>query len=169
MPSKEMLPVVNEKGEFIKLASRNVCHDGESMLLHPVIHLHIINSDGKIFLQLRSMDKDIQPGRWDTSVGGHLDPGEAPEEALLREAWEEARLENFHYEFIKKYIWQSERERELVFSYFTRDDHSPLTDPSEVDEGRFWSRKEIEENLRTGLFTPNFEYEYQHVLKDTVF
>ena len=44
-----------------------------------------------------------------------------------------------------------------------------MTDPAEVDEGRFWSREEIEENLGTGLFTPNFEYEYLHVLKNTVF
>ena len=169
MPSEELLPVVNEKGEFIKLVPRSKCHDGESMLLHPVIHLHIVNSQGKIFLQLRSMDKDIQPGRWDTSVGGHVDPGETPELALLREAWEEARLAGFSYEFIKKYIWQSERERELVYSYITRDDHTPVTHPAEVDDGRFWSREEIEEHLGTGLFTPNFEYEYQHVLKDTVF
>jgi len=169
MPSDEMLPVVNEEGDFIKLVPRRTCHDGQSMLLHPVIHLHIVNSDGNIFLQLRSKNKDIQPGRWDTSVGGHVDPGETQEQALKRETWEEVRLENFSYELIKKYIWQSEREREMVYSYITRADHSPVTDPAEVDEGRFWSREEIEENLGTGLFTPNFEYEYLHVLKNTVF
>ncbi|MBN1387894.1 MAG: NUDIX domain-containing protein [Bacteroidales bacterium] len=169
MHPEEMIPVVNEKGELIRLAPRSKCHDGKSMLLHPVIHLHIINGKGHIFLQKRSLQKDIQPGRWDTSVGGHVDPGETQEQALLREAWEETRMKNFSYEFIKNYIWKSERERELVYSYITRNDHSPVTDPSEVDDGRFWSREEIEENLGTGLFTPNFEYEYLHVLKDTLY
>ena len=102
MPEEEMFPVVNEKGEFIKLAPRSICHDGKSMLLHPVIHLHIINRDGNIFLQLRSLDKDIQPGKWDTSVGGHVNPGETIEQAVVREAREETGIENFIYEFIRK-------------------------------------------------------------------
>jgi isopentenyldiphosphate isomerase len=169
MPPEEMLPVINEQGDFIKLAPRSICHDGKSMLLHPGIHLHIINGEGKIFLQLRSKDKDIQPGKWDTSVGGHVDPGETTEQALMREAREEAGLENFSYEFIRNYIWESDREREMVYSYLTNYDHSPVTDPAEVDEGRFWSREEIEANLGTGLFTPNFEYEYIHILSDSLF
>jgi len=164
-----MLPVVNEKGEFIKLVPRKVCHDGESMLLHPVIHLHIINGDRHIFLQKRSSKKDIQPGRWDTSVGGHVDPGETTEEALVREAGEEAGLYDFDYELIGKYIWKSDRERELVHSFITRDEQIPVTDPEEIEEGRFWTISQIEENLGSGIFTPNFEYEYRHVLKNIGF
>lgn len=161
-----MFPVINEQGEFIKLAPRSVCHDGKSMLLHPVIHLHIINTDGMIFLQLRSPDKQIQPGRWDSSVGGHVSPGETFEQALEREAMEEAGIENFRYQFISKYIWESDREREMVYSYITHDNLIPVTNTAEVTDGRFWSREEIEDNLGKGVFTPNFEYEYNHVLKD---
>lgn len=167
MTDEEMFPVVNEKGEFIKLAPRSVCHDGKSMLLHPVIHLHIINSHGDIFLQKRSLKKDIQPGKWDTSVGGHMAPGETPDQALVREAWEEAGLKNFDYEFIKKYLWESDRERELVYSYYSRTEAQPAADTDEIDEGRFWSRKEIDKNIGQGTFTPNFEHEYLKVLKDS--
>jgi len=42
----------------------------------------------------------------------------------------------------------------------------PIIDHPEVDEGRFWSRPEIEHNIDTGVVTPNFEYEYNHVLKN---
>lgn len=165
MAKEELLPVINEKGEFIRLAPRSECHNGKSMLLHPVIHLHIINGKGDIFLQKRSPHKDVQPGRWDTSVGGHVDPGETIEEALLREAREEAGLTAFEYEFIKKYIWQSDREREMVHSFMTRSEQLLQIDPEEIDEGRFWSRKEIEAGMGKGVFTPNFEHEYKHVLK----
>jgi isopentenyldiphosphate isomerase len=165
MQGEELLPVIDEEGKLIKLVPRKVCHDGKSMLLHPVIHLHIFNGDGHLFLQKRSIKKDIQPGKWDTSVGGHVDPGETTEQALLREAREEAGLSDFTYEFIKKYIWESDRERELVYSFITRTDHIPVTDPVEVDEGRYWPVAEIERNLGKGIFTPNFEYEYLRVLK----
>ena len=72
----EWFPLVNEEGETIGKATRKECHSG-SKLLHPVIHLHIFNKDGDLYLQKRSMNKDIQPGKWDTAVGGHIDYGES--------------------------------------------------------------------------------------------
>lgn len=80
----EWFPLVNEEGETIGKATRKECHSGRK-LLHPVIHLHIFNKDGDLYLQKRSMNKDIQPGKWDTPVGGHIDYGESVEEALRRE------------------------------------------------------------------------------------
>ena len=88
----EWFPLVNEKGETIGKATRKECHSG-SKLLHPVIHLHIFNKDGDLYLQKRSMNKDIQPGKWDTAVGGHIDYGESVEEALRREVREELEVD----------------------------------------------------------------------------
>ena len=51
-------------GETIGKATRKECHSG-SKQLHPVIHLHIFNDTGELYLQKRSMTKDIQPGKWD--------------------------------------------------------------------------------------------------------
>lgn len=59
----EWFPLVNEEGETIGKATRKECHSG-SKLLHPVIHLHIFNKKGELYLQKRSMNKDIQPGKW---------------------------------------------------------------------------------------------------------
>ena len=84
----EEFPVVNERGEVIGKASRRECHSG-SKLLHPVVHLHVFDAAGNLFLQKRSLKKDIQPGRWDTAVGGHVDYGETINDALVREACEE--------------------------------------------------------------------------------
>jgi isopentenyldiphosphate isomerase len=84
MKNLEIFPVVDEEGNEISLAPRTVCHDGKSMLLHPVVHLHLFNEKGELFLQKRALTKDLLPGKWDTSVGGHISPGEKPEEALKR-------------------------------------------------------------------------------------
>ena len=160
---EEWFPVVDEEGNTIGRALRSVCHDGKSMLLHPVVHLHLFNTKGELFLQKRSEAKDIQPGKWDTSVGGHVSPGETPREALFREATEELGLNSFVPEFLGRYIWESSRERELVNSFSTISDQAPVINKDEIDDGRFWTLKEITHNLGKDIFTPNFEQEFRRL------
>ena len=158
---EEWFPIVDEDGNTTGKALRSVCHDGKSMLLHPVVHLHLFNEQGELFLQKRSAAKDIQPGKWDTSVGGHVSPEETVPEALKREANEELGLLNFIPEFLGKYIWESARERELVNSFSTISDDVPEINKDEIEEGRYWSMKEIKANLGKDVFTPNFEHEFR--------
>jgi len=160
MPADEIFPVVDENGNEIGRAPRSVCHNGKSMLLHPVVHLHLFNDKGELFLQKRSASKDLLPGMWDSSVGGHISPGEDPETALRREAEEEIGIRNFSFHLNNKYIWQSQRERELVFSFSGTSDEVPNIDPVELDDGRFWKIEEIRKNLGRKIFTPNFEHEF---------
>jgi isopentenyldiphosphate isomerase len=157
---EEWFPVVDEDGKVTGKAPRSVCHDGKSMLLHPVVHLHLFNKEGKIFLQKRSVKKDIQPGKWDTSAGGHIAPGETIEDALSREVREEIGLRNYQPQFLKKYVWESSRERELVFSFVTVSDYLPVINRDEIDEGEFWPVDEIRRNIGKEIFTPNFEKEF---------
>lgn len=159
--TEEWFPVVDEEGNTVSVAPRSICHNGISMLLHPVVHLHLFNDSGLIYLQKRALTKDILPGRWDTSVGGHVSPGENIEDALKRETFEELGLADFEYEFIKKYVWKSSRERELVYSFRGRSLSDPVTNPDEIVDGRFWTKNEIIENMDKDVFTPNFEYEFK--------
>jgi isopentenyldiphosphate isomerase len=158
--SEEIFPIVDEDGNTIGEAPRSICHDGKSMLLHPVVHLHFYNSSGELFLQKRSMKKDIQPGKWDTSVGGHVAPEETIKAALTREAHEELAIEGFEPLFLGRYIWESSREKELVNSFSTTSDKVPVINTEEIEEGRFWSIQEIRAQLGKDVFTPNFEYEF---------
>lgn len=157
--ASERFPVVDETGRVIGSATRGECHGG-SMLLHPVVHLHLFDSRGRLYLQRRPLWKDIQPGRWDTAVGGHVDLGETIDEALRREVREELGLVDFEPEFVTVYPFRSERERELVHVFRTCSD-GPVQPSDELDGGRFWSVAEIRENLGKGIFTPNFEGEIE--------
>ena len=50
----ELFPIVNEKGDVIGSASRKECHSGTKKL-HPVVHLHVFDSEGRLFLpQIRN-------------------------------------------------------------------------------------------------------------------
>lgn len=160
---KEIFPIVNEAGMVVGCATRGECHSG-SKFLHPVVHLHLFNSKGDLFLQKRPIWKDIQPGKWDTAVGGHVEYGEKVEEALMREAKEELGINDFIHEKVGCYVFESTKERELVYSFMTIYDGKILT-TDELDGGRFWSKEEILNNLGKNVFTPNFESEYFEYLR----
>ncbi|MEA4935050.1 MAG: NUDIX domain-containing protein [Paludibacter sp.] len=164
---KETFPLVDETGKVIGKASRKKCHSG-SFLLHPVVHLHVINSAGKLFLQKRVPTKDIQPDKWDTSVGGHVDFGEEIIDALTREAREELGIREFTPVFMLRYKFTSEIEAELVHSYYAIYDGDINMDPAEISEGKFWSFEEINDLLNKNIFTPNFEQEFRHLIKNNL-
>lgn len=160
----EYFPLVDEAGHLIGKATRTECHSG-TFLLHPVVHLHVFNSKGKLYLQKRAMDKDIQPEKWDTSVGGHVDYGETIEVALRREVGEELGIFDFEPVFIRCYKFVSTQEAELVHSFYTVYDGEILADPVEIMDGKFWNRDEIVEHIGKKIFTPNFENEYQSLIE----
>lgn len=159
--NEELLPLVDECGNLVGAATRGECHDG-SKRLHPVVHLHVFDGQGRLYLQKRPDWKDIQPGKWDTAVGGHVDLGENVEQALRREAREELGLTDFTPERLGTYVFESERERELVYVHRTTTD-APIHPTDELDGGRFWTTDEIHARLGQGIFTPNLEGELKRI------
>lgn len=162
--AEEVLPIVNERGLTVGKATRRECHKG-GRLLHPVVHLHVFNSRGELYLQQRPLWKDIQPGKWDTACGGHIRFGEPASLALMREAEEELGLKDFEPKAVRKYIFESPTEREYVYVYRTVWD-GEIIPGEELASGRFWTRAEIETKLDGDTFTPNFVQEYRELLAE---
>ncbi len=155
----EIFEVVDETGRVIGTAPRSRCH-GDPSLLHQYIHVFVFDRAGRLFLQKRSMRKDTQPGKWDTSVGGHMAPGETPPESARRECAEELGFEPVRLTFAYQYIWRSKFESELIRSFVVTHEGPFKLEPDEISEGRFWTREEIEANLATEILTPQFRHEY---------
>jgi isopentenyldiphosphate isomerase len=161
----EMLDRLDEKGRVIGIVKRSDAHS-DPTLRHPSVHIFVVNGKGEYFLQKRSVYKKIQPGKWDTSVGGHIPAGESYEKGALRELQEElgvilsdATPLQLHHEF----IWQSSIETEHTRTYILRYDGPFKLNAAEISEGRFWSTGELKENIGKGSFTPNLEVELKYL------
>lgn len=87
---EEWFDVVNARDEVVGRALRREVH-GRG-LLHRAVHVLVFNAAGQVFLQKRSMSKDMSPGLWDSSCSGHVDAGEDYDAAAQRELGEELGL-----------------------------------------------------------------------------
>lgn len=158
----EYFPVVEPSGLVVGRSAREYCHSGKKPL-HPVVHLHIIDRYSRIYLQKRAMNKKIQPGKWDTAVGGHVSYGESIYEALYRESSEELGLTDYNPIYLETYLFESEIEKEMVNIFAAVGSYELHPDQDEVDEGRWWPLEKIDANIGKGLFTPNFESEFSMI------
>lgn len=163
----ELFDIVDKEGNVVGQAPRRECHNNPG-LIHRAVHVFVWTSSGQLILQYRPPYKDIQPDKWDLSVGGHLDVGEEPLAAAIREMAEELGIKNQPVTFLYSYLWQTDRESELVSTYRLTYDGPLHPHPTEVIAVKSWSVAEIEAQLGQGVFTPNFEHEwvrYQQTIK----
>ena len=87
----ELFDVVDESDRVLRAEPRDIVHVNN--LLHRAVHMWIFNAQGDLLLQKRSIWKDRNPGRWDSSAAGHVDSGETYPEAARRELREELGID----------------------------------------------------------------------------
>lgn len=160
MSSEEYLEIVNKDGEIIGVAARSEVH-GNPAMMHRVVHVLVFNPEGKLLLQKRSMDKDVAPGKWDTSVGGHVNAGEDILSSAKREMEEELGVVPQELEYLYAYIHSNPYETELVNTYRCTYDGEISFNRKEIDEVRFWKLEEVRQAVGNGSLSANFEDEFR--------
>lgn len=155
----EFFDIVDEDDRVVGQALRSECH-GNPALIHRVAHVLVFDGAGRLLLQKRAATKDVQPGKWDTSVGGHLDPGEDYLSAARREMFEELGISGAPLTFLRHSRIRNHCESENVATFLACHDGPFEFSRTEIEEIRFWNCDEIAAALGTGVFTPNFEEEW---------
>jgi len=140
--SEEIFDVVNERDEVIDRRPRNEVH--ARGLLHRAVHVLVFNARGEVFLQKRSMQKDRQPGVWDSSCSGHLDAGEDYDACAVRELREEIGLRLAGPpERLFKLDACDETDAEFVWVYRCENEGPFTLHPEEIDEGGWFTPAKV--------------------------
>ncbi len=142
----EIFDVVDERDAVIGQRPRSEVH--RLGLRHRAVHILVFNRHGQMFLQKRSMKKDMDPGRWDSSAAGHLSAGEDYDAAALRELREELGLSlAVCPERLGKIVACEETTQEHVWVYRLNAEGPFRLDPEEIDTGGWFEREKIEQWL----------------------
>ena len=158
--SNELLDIVDDDDEVIGQALRKDCH-GDPALVHRAVHVLVFNRSGELLLQKRAAEKDIQPDKWDSSVGGHLAHGEPYLAAAYREMSEELGLTGLPLKYLYRSFIRNQIESENVRTYLAITDDEIVYERSAISEVRYWTHEQIDQALGQEIFTPNFEEEWQ--------
>ena len=154
--TEEILEIVDGNNRVIGTAGRSEIH--KQHLKHRSVHVFLFNSAGKLFLQKRAQTKDEFPGYYDSSAAGHVNPDESYHEAAERELKEELGIEA-PLNKIAKLPASQENGWEFVAFYSAVADDAVMLNHDEIEDGRFYSLREIREFLISSgdKFTPSFK------------
>jgi isopentenyl-diphosphate delta-isomerase type 1 len=159
---EELLSEVDEHDRVVGPRPRGELH--RFGLRHRAVHILVFNPAGEVFLQQRSMSKDINPGLWDTSAAGHVDHGEDYDQCARRELIEELGIDVgaglqplFKIEACATTGW------EFIQVYRTRHDGALRLNPEEITQGQWLPAAELDDWIARGGegLTPSFIYIWQ--------
>lgn len=113
----ELFYWVDENDRVLGSITRNEAHSGTNKI-HRASVVFIFSPDNQdLLLQQRSSQKDMSPGFWAESVGGHVSCGQTYKQAAIRETQEELGLLNLKLKYHSKYLFNLDGEREYHSIY----------------------------------------------------
>ena len=147
--SHELLDVVDADDNVIAVKTRGEIH--AEGLMHRAVHILVFNSRGQLFLQKRSMTKDEQPGKWDSSAAGHVDSGEDYLDCARREIEEELGIvADGPMETLFKLPASSLTGNEFCCVYRYHSNGPMVLHPEEIDDGLWIDPEEIDRRIDSG-------------------
>jgi NAD+ diphosphatase len=111
----------------------------------PAVTMLVQNGDHALL----SRRHGAPPNRW-SALAGFLEPGETPEQAVIREAKEETGVEVAAVEYVTSQPWPFPYALMIGFWAFVdpADDATPSPEPGELTEARWFDREELTRALR---------------------
>jgi len=164
----ELFDVVDTADKVIGTATRAEVHARK--LWHRAVHVLVFNAAGQIFLQKRSLLKDMAPGCWDSSCSGHLDAGEGYDAAAMRELGEELGLVDLPAAPQRWLRIEARAETGWEFVWVYRLAHEgPFTlHPAEIDDGAWLAPSEVAARIAAdkAAFAPAFRFLWARLPED---
>lgn len=143
--------IVDKDNKVVGTSTRSEAY--KKGLWHRIAVVYVFNSRGKLYLQKRSAQMEVSPGKWDHSAAGHVDANEEPEQAAKREIYEELGIKPNLLVFISSHKTQMKNGSKILnrfwYLYKYTYDGGMKLEEKEVTTGKFvdvnWLKKDLKE------------------------
>lgn len=154
--ANELFIWVDEQDNAIGTITRGEAHNGSRKIHRAVMTLMVNEAKTKLLFQKRSQHKDLNPGKWSSGVGGHVDPGESYKQAIQRELDEEMGVAAISLQHLHTQLYDLGYEREMmaVFAAHIRETEPISFDRTEVEEVYWCERDRIQAFVHSHEMSP---------------
>lgn len=153
MSSSEIVQIVDSENRETGVTSRAEMR--KNNLIHRATYILVFNQKGELFIQKRTMTKDVFPGLWDIAAGGVVQAGESYDLSAKRELKEELGVESETLQHRFDYYYDTEKNK-VWGRVYTCIHEGPFTlQAEEIDEGKFLSIDDIFTLHKTNPVTPD--------------
>ena len=162
-PNDEKIVIVDRNNQVIGREWRSIMR--QRHLIHRATFIMVFNDAHELFVQKRSLLKDIYPGYYDLTAGGVVLADEPVDVSARRELAEELGIVMDPLVFCFEFFYES-RENNVWGSVYTCIfNGSPVLQKEEIDHGRFHSLDEVSALIRTEPVTPESIYVVNRYIK----
>jgi isopentenyldiphosphate isomerase len=123
-------------------------------VFYRAIYVLVMNDDGEVLIHKRSQTKDLYPGCWDLSVGGHVNYQDTYEQTAVKEVGEELSLEVTEEDLVLKgeVLAKLPNSGEFfkVFEYRLKPGETISPSEEEIDKTRWMAIEDIKRSMKDG-------------------
>ncbi len=152
----EIVAIVDEHNNVVGAVSRKEMR--ARCLRHRSTYILVFNTRGQLFVQKRTMNKDVFPGYFDSVAGGVILAGESYEEGARRELEEELGIRGAHLEPLFEFYFASPDARVWGAAFSCAYDGPIALQEEEIESGAFMEIEEVLKLQKTEAFTPDGQY-----------
>jgi 8-oxo-dGTP pyrophosphatase MutT (NUDIX family) len=152
----EVVVIVDEHNTIVGTAPRREMR--AKRLPHRSTYILVFNSRGELYVQKRTLTKDVFPGYYDVAAGGVVLAGETYEQGAARELEEEMGICTVPLTRLFDFYFADDHTRLWGCAFTCVYDGTVILQEEEVESGAFATLHDIQRRAETEPFTPDGMY-----------
>ncbi len=162
--AEEIVAIVDENNTVVGSAPRKEMR--AKALPHRATYVLVFNSRGHLYVQKRTLTKDVFPGYYDPAAGGVVLAGEEYEQGAVREVEEEMGIRGVPLTPLFRFYHRETHNRVWGAAFSCVYDGEIVLQEEEVESGAFMAVPDILHLAQTEPFTPDGLYVLQRYLAE---